>query len=189
MTDYEALIAEARAAAVDSGLPDPIAQAAFVEILRHKLWGTAPSGGAADTSGGRNQVQTTEGLVNRIAVELGVDATVLDDVYEERDGVVDVRVPASRLPHSKAAAAREIAQLVGAVALATGDGWTTFDDVRDVCTSYARYDGPNFASAIRALGDIATVRNRAGKYELRLTRPGREATAELVTRLGGGAKP
>lgn len=164
---------------------------AFGEVLRALLAG--PRGGAtigsttpsAATSGGAHAADAAAGPLGKLAARLGLEPDDLVDVYGATDDGLELHVPASRLPSSKKAATRDIALLVAGANEATGTEWTSVDLVRDTAAAYARYDQANFAAAVRTLGDLAAIRKRDGKREVRLTRPGWEALAALVSRLAG----
>jgi hypothetical protein len=186
--DYIEAMNRAHADVMASDIPEGMRIAAFAVTLQARVSGDRrPTPQIPlDPTPVREDSPATEELA-RLARLLGTERTELEDVFEVEAGKVAVRVPSARLAVGKAAATRELAQLVASAAAATGDEWVPVDDIREVCAAYGKYDRPNFSTALRALGDLAAIRTRNGKTELRLTRPGREATAELVRRLATSA--
>jgi len=94
---------------------------------------------------------------------------------------------AKKLPPNKALAARQLGQLVAAARQVVGiEEWTSVSTIRKVVTDYGRLDGGNFAATIQQMADnVAVIRGKGQSREVKITKPGLEATADLIKGLAG----
>ena len=103
-------------------------------------------------------------------------------------GTVELVLPPSRFAPAKARATEQIALLVAAARQAAGldeDGWTSVERIRDACENFKRYDSGNFASAIKGMDDVFTVRGSGRDRRVRMTAPAWQRAKELLSDLVG----
>jgi len=124
-----------------------------------------------------------EAPLSRLATRLKLDVVVLADVYHDSGTELELVVSPQKLSTAKSKATKEIALLVAAARQSQGEEWSYTDVIRKTAEDYKRYDSPNFASALSEMKSEFNVRGSARKRELKLTRPGWEAAAALVTGL------
>jgi hypothetical protein len=120
-------------------------------------------------------------MLGRVAAKLGVSADVLSYFYEEGGGDLRLVIRRTMLPNprSRAAAMRDVAQLVMAGRqLAEVDEWTSYERLRSECEELGVLDKGNFATEIQTL-DIryqGAHRSRSA----RLTRHGLDRAIALI---------
>jgi hypothetical protein len=125
-------------------------------------------------------------VLGRIASALKVDRGILELVYDVRDGEPELVVASRRLASNKAQAARQLAQLISAARQAAGlEEWTSTATIRKVVTDYGKLDVSNFAATIQQMDKVAVIRGKALQREVKITRPGMEATADLIKSIAG----
>jgi hypothetical protein len=127
-----------------------------------------------------------EDPIARICSALNVDRDLIDLVYAIQDGEPHVVVSAKKIAQNKSQGARELAQLIAAARQACGlDEWTSVGTIRKVVSDYGRLDSANFSTSIQQMDKVALIRGKGQQRELKITKPGFEATAELVRALAG----
>jgi hypothetical protein len=181
-------LALARSAVEEADIPEQWRERAFGEVLRRLLAGDPPTtsrpAGHA-TEAGAGIVAAGSGLA-RLAARLAVPENALADVFAVEDDNVTLHVASGKISATKSKATREIALLI-TVARQGADideSWTDLSHVRDALSQYSRYDISNFSKYLRDTGDVFNFRGKPVQ-QLRLTRPGWEAAAELVKTLTG----
>jgi hypothetical protein len=170
----------------NAGVPDALRPVAFPKVF--DLLVGKPSL-LASNLGDRNLVDRANGEgapLQQIANKLNVDIGVVERVYAFEDGEVELVVPAKNLKGAKSQATADIAVLVAAGRQAVGldEGWTSVDAVRKWCENYKKYDSGNFASTIKSLDTVMTVRGAGRDRKLKMTSPAWSKAAELVESLG-----
>lgn len=159
------------------------------------------SGSASPTiSGAQNQASngaplntpplvSSDDVMGRIGAALKVDRDTLDLVYALQDGEPHVVISAKKIAANKSLAARQLGQLVAAARQAAGlEEWTPAATIRRVVTDYGRLDSGNFASSIQQMDNVAVIRGKGQQREVKITKPGMEATADLIKSLAGAAE-
>ena len=181
-------ITMARSAVEEADLPEQWQERAFGEVLKRLLAGDAPT---ASRPAERAAVAVPGGAVAgsglaRVAARLTVPENALADVFAVEDDSVTLHVASGKIAPTKSRATREVALLMSAARQAAGidESWTDVSHVRDALSQYSRYDISNFSKYLRETGDLFNFRGKPVQ-QLRLTRPGWEAAAELVKTLTG----
>jgi hypothetical protein len=177
----------ARSTVEEADLPEGWQERAFGEVLRRLLAGDLPIASrfvAHSTEAARGAVADS-GLA-RLAARLAVPENALADVFAVEDDDVTLHVASGRISATKSKATREIALLITVARQGAGidESWTDVSHVRDALSQYSRYDISNFSKYLRDTGDVFNFRGKPVQ-QLRLTRPGWEAAAELVKTLTG----
>jgi hypothetical protein len=183
------LLAAAKQAVDEAELPEDLRQAGF-EWALDMLTGDAPSvpGAATRPLSEAGGAAADESLLGKIASRLKLPQDVVADVYEERDGELDLGLNASKFDTSKSAGTKQIALLVAAGRQAAGiEDRTEAEVVRKFAQDFKRYDGPNFAKHLKAkdLEDALTVRQEGTKIWIKVPRPGWDKASDLVKKLAG----
>ncbi|HKP44924.1 hypothetical protein [Mycobacterium sp.] len=125
-------------------------------------------------------------VLGKIAAALKLDRDVLELVYAVKDGEPELVLAARRLASNKAQAARQLAQLISVARQAAGlEEWTSTAPIRKVVTDYGKLDSGNFAATIQQMDKVAVLRGKGQSREVKITRPGMEATADLIKSLVG----
>jgi hypothetical protein len=111
----------------------------------------------------------------------------VSEVYAEDKGELDIVISPTKLDNKKMGATKELALLVAAGRQgAAVDEWTTLDSIRHFAEEFKKYDAPNFARAIRGMGDTFRYTGSGGELKVKLGRPGWEQATALVKGLAGG---
>ena len=185
------VLATARLAVEEAGLPEQWQERAFAEV-REASSARRPAGPAPPTAVPRPGA-TAPGLgaagLSHRAARLGVSEGALADVFAIEDDNVSLHVASAKPPTTKSKATREIGLLVVVARQGAGldDSWTDVAHVREALAQYNRYDASNFSKYLRHTGDVFNLRGKPVQH-LRLTRPGWEAATELVKTLTGSAQ-
>jgi hypothetical protein len=128
----------------------------------------------------------TSTSIGNLAARVGIAEDRLEDIYgEEEDGTLAVRVPARQISQKKATATVELGLLACAGKQSNGQSATAAKLIRDLCNSYGRLDGPNFAGTMRGADHYWQIIGRGADATFALRRPGWDAAADLMRRLGG----
>jgi hypothetical protein len=141
---------------------------------------------AANEKGAEQQGQDATGPMLRLAQRLGVEASLLTDIYEQDDeGALMPRIPSARLENAVTHATRQLALLVCAGRQCSVEHATSLAIVRRVCDEHGKLDAPNFNKALKA-GDQYWIMSGSGPNRtLKLRNPGWEAAKEMVQRTTG----
>lgn len=132
------------------------------------------------------QPVASDDVMERVGAALKVDRDTLDLVYALQDGEPHVVISAKKVAQNKAHAARQLGQLVAAARQAAGlEEWTSVSTIRKIVSDYGRLDSGNFAAAIQQMDSVAVIRGKGQQREVKITRPGMEATTELINTLAG----
>lgn len=181
----------AKEAVKEAEIPDDLRVIAFEKAI------DLVSGGISRVNGKASDVGSTpheempgsdaDSALHRLARKLKVDVELVGDVFHEEDGGLRVVVGAGKLARGKKGATQQLALLVAAARQATGtEEFTVVDRVREIAEEYRRYDAANFARTISEMTDEFNFRGSARQREIKVSRPGWEAAARLVTQLAGG---
>jgi hypothetical protein len=167
-------------------------------VLKHVLRVRLPIPAIGTTGGGAPPSVRTEisdptsvpvddaDVLGKIAAALKLERDVLELVYSVQDGEPELVLAARRLASNKAQAARQLAQLISVARQAAGlEEWTSTAPIRRVVTDYGKLDSANFASTIQQMDKVAVLRGKGQQREVKITRPGMEATADLIKSLVG----
>lgn len=148
----------------------------------------------SELRGGEPPASGEDAVLTRLGKALGLDREVIEQVYSVVEHEPVLVVPPSKLPRDKASATRTICHLVAAARqLADVEDWSSAKTLRAVVTEFGAFDQSNFASHMRSLDDIAVFRGQGRGREMRITRPGIEATTVLIkalvaTNVGDGVR-
>jgi hypothetical protein len=125
-------------------------------------------------------------VIGKLSAGLKVDRDTLELVYAEQNGEPHLVISAKKLAQNKALAARQLGQLVAAARQVVGiEEWTSVSTIRKVVTDYGRLDSGNFAATIQQMDNVAVTRGKGQSREVKITKPGLEATADLIKDLAG----
>lgn len=169
-------------------LPADLRATAFEKAL-DSLMGTssATSGASAGSSKPATPAAPTgSDPISLIAKKLGTGTDVASEVYEVKDGTLDVILGTSRLADGVAAGARQLAVLVAAGRQAAGlesDGWTPTGEIRAICKEFNKFDQANFATTISELDQWFSISGKGVSRKVKMTRAGWEYAAQLVDEL------
>jgi hypothetical protein len=133
-----------------------------------------------------NQPVDDRDVMGKISAVLKVDRDTLELVYALQDNEPHVVVAPKRIAPNKAEATRQLGQLVAAARQAAGlEEWTSTATIRKIVTDYGRLDSGNFAASIQHMDSVAVIRGKGQQREVKITKPGLEATADLIKSLAG----
>lgn len=195
-TDTLRAILEQAMAAVDAAvIPDELRAVAFSKavdvIIAHRRAGS-PAGmqvGSASPSANaspRHRMPATPDTIGAVAERLRLDREIVVQVFDETDGKIDIIVPPRKLATGKAPATKQLALLVAAARQAAEiDEWTDADEIRRIAEEFKKYDQSNFAATLKQMDDVFHIKQSGRSIKVRLSRPGWDRAAELVTKLTG----
>ena len=166
-------------------VPDDLREIAFKEAirLRESEAEQAANGGEGASGGGDSE----GGPVGQIASRFGVENGQAEDIFDVRDGEVQLVVGSRALSAGKATATKEIALLiVGALQASDDEDWTSVDAIREWCKHYGKYDPANFGKTIASMEDLFRFMNTGQKREVKMRQPAWEEAGDVVRRLLGG---
>jgi hypothetical protein len=198
--DVAGILAEAIAAVNAADVPPELKEAAFskaVDVIMARRMavtsgriGTGVSGPVAPSTPDRTTAPVSGGdLLSRVANRLRLEREVVAEVFDERDGQIDLIVAPRKLDARKGPATKQIALLVAAARQGADiEEWTDADEIRRFVEDFKRYDQANFASALKQMDDIFRVRQSGRKVSLKLGRPGWDRASEFVAKLAGEEK-
>lgn len=191
MQDVRSVLIEVLKDVEEAAVPDDLREIAFAKVFDLRA-GSAPTqqrppagsvGGSSSGSGG-----STDAL-EAIAAKVGVGRETVAEVFDLRDGNIELIIGAGKLPSQVARGTKEIALLVAGGRQAAGlEEWTSWDVIRDWCSEFKRLDSGNFAKTVRSMEEAFNFRKESDRKTLvKLSRPGWETFAATVKRLGGEA--
>lgn len=172
----------------DAGLPADLRAAAFQKAVDSLMGSTPPPASGSGTSGvdtGAARAVPRADL-DAVATKLGVTTDVVDEVFEIKDGTLDVILGYSRIASGVAAGARQLAVLVVAGRQAAGidaDGWTAVGEIRSICKEFNKFDQANFASTVAGMDKWFSISGTGQGRKVKMTRAGWEHAAQLVAEL------
>jgi hypothetical protein len=166
-----------------AGIPEDLRPVAFAKAFDTLGMG-AP---AVDQSRHMTMAKTTNGDgLAMLAARLGLAPAVVDGAFVLESGRIEVVIPPGRFEVAKSRATEQIALLVAAARQGAGiddDGWTSVDRIREECENFKRYDSSNFATTIKEMDDVFTVRGSGRDRKVRMTAPAWQRAAELLSSL------
>lgn len=182
----EALLA-AKEAVEQADIPEQWKERVYPEVVRSLLGGHSAAQPAVTTIQRVGQASSGTGL-QRLATRFEVPEEALADIFAIEDDAVTVHVATGKLSTMKSRATREVALLIAGARQGVGidEAWTDVAHVRETLDQYNRYDRGNFAKYLRETQDIFNFKGKPVS-QIRLTRPGWEAAAELIKNLVGTA--
>jgi hypothetical protein len=179
------LVAETLQCLESTGVPDDLREVAFGRVFD----ALASSARPTLNLGAASEIPVaTDDALGCIAAKLDVSHESVDRVFFRDGDRLDLVVGPSRIETAKSRATEQIALLIAAGRQAGGideDGWTSVDPIREVCENFKRYDPSNFATTIKDMGDLLTVRGTGRDRKVRMTAPAWRRAAELVSNLAG----
>jgi hypothetical protein len=177
-----------------TSVPEDLRVTAFSKVFDLHSNGAAPqmsNSGAGHSArpGGAAAALDTGDPLDAIGTRLQIARETVAEVFDIRDGKVQLIIPPGKLSSKVATATKEIALLVAGGGQAAGvEEWTSMDSIREVCSDFKKLDQGNFAKTVRSMEDLFNFRKESErKTSVKLARPGWEALPELVRRLGGEA--
>jgi len=175
------ILRAAREAVDLAEIPDQLKSVAFVKAV--DLYSTGPVTASirhpeTEPLGGSHQL----GAISR---KLGVEESVLENVYDLAQGTVSVVIPRSRFPQQKGPATKALALLLAAGRQAAGydDGWTQTEVIRQQCSDFGIFDSGHFAQTISDMDNVLVLRGKGLKREVKVTQGGYEEAARQARRL------
>jgi hypothetical protein len=170
------------------GVPEDLRGVAFA-----KIWdaGSAPQPAIPSSPAASTTTTGTRDALGLIASRLGIDRDSAEQVYAVDGDDLELVLPASRLKPAKSQATADIALLVAAGRQAAGidaDGWTRVDPIRVQSENYKKYDQANFATTIKALDTVVTIRGNGRDRKIKMTNPAYARASELVRALVGASE-
>jgi hypothetical protein len=172
-----------------AGLPADLRVAAFEKAVDALLGSPTATGVGRGVSAGVETTAPAAGLTSALSCisrKLGVDEEVVSEVFDVRDGSLDVILGYSRFADGVAAGARELAVLVVAGRQASGidaDGWTSVVEIREICKEFNKFDEANFASTVTKMGDVFGISGKGLTRKVKMSRAGWEKAKQLVEKL------
>lgn len=124
--------------------------------------------------------------IQAIAQKLGLPVEVVSEVFEIKDGALDVILGYSRIAAGAAAGTRQLAVLVAAGRQAAGidaDGWTPVSGIRSICKEFNKFDQANFASTVVEMDQWFSISGTGQSRKVKMTRAGWEQATLLVAEL------
>jgi len=190
--DLETLVRSSLACLERAEVPSELRQVAFGKVFDLLVGGrttpTARGNGPGPTPPDAEGTSREGEPLDGVATRLGVQRDVVDRVYFIEGDRLELVVSPSRLDVAKSRATEQIALLVAAGRQGSGldqDGWTSVEPIREVCENFKRYDQGNFATTIKDLGSILTVRGTGRDRKLRMTAPAWQKARDLIANLAG----
>jgi hypothetical protein len=195
-------LAAALKAVTEAEIPAELREVAFakaVDLLAAKI-PAAPANGTSGAvndaatpaeaqSGGQTVAPSGVSALDRIATKLGVDRELVEEVFAETDGSIDITVSPRKLAPAKQEASRQIALLITAGRQAAGvEERTATDVIRAKCEEFRKLDPTNFGKAIGGMHDEFSFQGPPRKRLVKLSRQGWPAAVDLVKRLTGEAE-
>ena len=177
----------------ETEVPDDLRVIAFTKVFDMRSGQGGPSTRdnkqPARTTGNGSGGLIAGDLLDAVAARAGIDRETVAEVFDERNGGLELIIGPRKLPPSVSAGTKEIALLVAGGRQAAGiEEWTSLDDVRDVCQEFKKLDSGNFAKTIKSMTDEFNVRKESErKTVVRVSRPGWDAFSKLLVRLSGAA--
>lgn len=191
MVNATDVLRAAKEAVEQAGIPDDLRATAFEKAIDLVSGSIALTNGKGSDHRSSPHLETPgseqDSALLRLARKLKLDAELVGDIFHEEDGELRVVVGAGKLNRGKKGATQQLALLVCAARQAIGvEEFTSFDRVRKIAEEYRRYDRANFARSLNEMMDEFSFRGTARQREIKVSRPGWEAAARLVTQLAGG---
>jgi hypothetical protein len=184
--EYLEALRQAAAVVEDASLPADLRPQAFAAILERILGEGQPT--IRPPRDRRADKPEAANAFDTIAAKAGLEVEAVERVFEFADGNLTLAVPRSRLPKGKGPAARAIAIAVAAGnQIGLGKDWTPIAVIRELSEVFGVLDPKNFASYVRADGELFIGRLKDTQRELKLTRHGLEEATRLIKSLAGGA--
>jgi hypothetical protein len=174
----------------EANTPDDLRTIAFSKVFDLRSGATTVVSNAKRADGGLKGSGTTipqssDDLLAAIASRAGTDRETVAEVFDQRNGELELVIQAGKLSPQVAAGAKELAILIAGGRQAAGiEEWTSLDVVRAVCTEFKKLDSGNFSKTIRSMTNEFNVRKESDRKTV-VSRPGWEAFSELIARLAG----
>ena len=189
--DVAKVLSQAEHAVTSAGIADDLRPAAFTAaIALFAADAPVPQGEPrrSDDSTRDSEAGKEHSALSKLARKIGVREDALAYIFEEDGGDLRLVVRRAMLPGSRAAAMRDVAQLLmaGRQASEIAD-WTRYDRLRTEMEELGVLDRPNFASEIQTL-DVRLQGSRQTR-EARLTRHGLDEASAMIRRMIEGLQP
>jgi hypothetical protein len=123
--------------------------------------------------------------VTAVSRKLGLEVSMLENVYDLTDDAVTVVIPRSRFPEQKGPATKLLALMLAAGRQSAGydDGWTATEVIRQQCSDFGIFDGNHFAESIGQMDDVFVHRGKGLRREVKVTQNGYEVAGREIRRL------
>lgn len=168
-----------------------VAYTAALEMLTGDSSAADTTNGADGSQARRNGHSTPTGsVIDRMATELGVEASKVQRVFAEKNGAPELVVKSGKLPKSRSAAAYDISLLTLVARQACGlDDYTESKALREACRGYGKFDKNNFGKTMRSLDSFTVTKGSRQAQQRKLTKPGKETGSQLIEKYAAqGAK-
>jgi hypothetical protein len=183
-TEISELLAEAQRRVDEAGLAPDLRPVAFGKVF------DLLSGGSKIVERGSESGEPGVGsAIERIARRVNLEPGVVAEVYYEDGGDLGIGLGATRLDPSDAGATKQLALLLAGGRQASGqdEAWTSVAVIREACRDFGRLDTNNFATTVSSMNEVFTFRGKGQQREVRLTRPGWDALARLLSTFPGSS--
>lgn len=184
---YKEAITVARDAIGEMDTGDPLRTTAFTEVLRVALSENRTESRGSENSRADVAVDEASDDFQRIAEYLKISEEAANAVFDLSTGAPRLKVLSDQLPEAKKTATQQIALVLCAAREGLGLDATTTTDVREQCVQYGKFDGPNFAAALKAIPQWLILKPipKTKDKQLVLLVPGREEAERVVQRWAG----
>lgn len=177
------ILRRAAEAVVAADLPENLRNTAFGKAVDLLTQGP-PAGSQVRSAFGSETSRGTDDPLQAIGAKLGLERSLIDEVFEVENGNVNLTIARSKLEPKKAAGTKQIALLLAAARQGAGiEDWTEGRTIRAVASDYGKFDGPNFASSISELGDYFSFSGSGSGRRLKMRRAGFEEAASVIKKL------
>ncbi len=189
MTSPREVLVEVLKDVEEADVPDDLREIAFSKTFDLRAGTVAANSGAPSTPGTKTNEAPAVGddPLAKIAARYSIDTATVAEVYAIDDGKLELIVPLSKLAKATATGTKEIALLIAGGRQAAGiEEWTSWEEIRDACVEFKKYDAGNFAKTMHEMDDVFNQRRQSErKYLVKLARPGWDRLGEAIRRLGG----
>lgn len=186
------ILTTAKQAVDDAQVPEPLQETAFAKAVDLIAGRTSSMDSSSRADVPKETLPKAKGtgtaptMLESIAFRLKLDREIVEEVYFERNGELEITVSPAKLGASLKAGTQELALLVTAGRQASDEeDYTSVEEIRKVAEEFRKYDSDNFSRAINDMSKEFRFRGGPRSRELRVSKPGWEEATKLVQRLAG----